>query len=1287
MASVTCPNCGKDNPDFLDNCQFCQTALRREATLNTGEGPTKKSTGELEAALPGWLKDARQQARDTAKEDAEKEATKPKIQKAEPPDLLAGLAFQAASEEEDVPDWLAAINPVADKGSLLSSKPAEPESSDFFAQFNQPAGNERELAEEKPVWMQDEEPAPSESDELGGLAEEVPEVSENTLDFGISTQNDADWLDNLSEPAAPQQPAEDLGWLHDLETAGSSKPPAPRADTGWPASDGSSQNDLSWLNNLGGVPTDETTSQPGSSSQADLSWLDNLGGMPLDQSAASKIPSASEFPSSQPVSSQEDLSWLNNMGGTPAEESPTAQSSSAQEDLSWLNNFGGTPTEEAPTSQPASSQEDLSWLNNLGGTPTEETPASQPTSSQEDLSWLNNLGGTPTEEAPTSQPPSSQEDMSWLNNFGSTPTEEAPTSQPTSSQEDLSWLNNMGGTPAEESPTAQPSSAQEDLSWLNTLGDSPTEEAPTSQPPSSQEDMSWLNNFGSTPTEEAPTSQPASSQEDMSWLNNFGSTPTEEAPTSQPTSSQEDMSWLNNMGGTPSEETPTSQPVSSQEDLSWLNAMGSTPVEETPATQPESSQEELSWLNTLGGTPTEETPASQSLSSQEDLGWLNNLNGPSTEQAPASQKTSPEEDMSWLNNLSGTPVEEVPVSQPASSQEDMSWLNNLGGTPTDESSTAQLESPPSDLGWMSNLEAAPVDETDTSPTVQLQGDLDWMEGLGNEPPLVAKDEPSTPSESTEEPAMPDWFTGADTQSRFSPAHTAPLSDEAVDNTPDWLKSATESASSMPPLNTSESRDWFEAHEQKAVDELQIDSESNQTRFDQDQTIQFEEPVSLTSGMPEPASDDLFSSTGDATLISNDDVDSLFDVDMPDWLSQPAADSAGEQIAPEQGNIPASANDSLAPVDLPSWVQAMRPVESVIESKPVLRADDQPAEREGPLAGLSGVIPLAPIGSAQRPKAVSLKLHASEEQQLTATLLEQIIASETTAHPFRAPAFVASQRTLRWVLTGLFLMILGVVIGFGSQRAQITIPGSIMNEINSMANTIQALPETAPVLVVIDYEPALAGEMEATAGPLLDQIVIARHPKLTFVSTSPNGSALSERLLRNTGISQMENSLGYLRDSDYFIAGYLSGGLPGVRGFIEQPQGVMPSLQVSLFSDFAAVIVLTDQAESGQTWIEQITLAKQSNAGLASQPLLMVTSAQAGPMLRPYISSNQVNGMISGLADASRYEFMNNSRPGIARTYWDAFGVGLFLAVISIVIGSLWNIISGFRARRTQANNG
>src|ERR1051325_6314154 len=111
MAEIRCLNCGRNNPDLLDVCQFCQAPLKTDAVLRIGDSPTKKNTGELENVLPDWLRDVRQQARTSAEEDA---ANQPKVQKNEPPDLLAGLASQASGrEEEEIPDWLARLNPPA----------------------------------------------------------------------------------------------------------------------------------------------------------------------------------------------------------------------------------------------------------------------------------------------------------------------------------------------------------------------------------------------------------------------------------------------------------------------------------------------------------------------------------------------------------------------------------------------------------------------------------------------------------------------------------------------------------------------------------------------------------------------------------------------------------------------------------------------------------------------------------------------------------------------------------------------------------------------------------------------------------------------------------------------------------------------------------------------------------------------------------------------------------------------------------------------------------------------
>lgn len=875
MADIRCPNCGKNNPDLLDVCQFCQAPLKPDSVLRIGEKPTKKNTGELSSALPDWLKNIQQQAKDAAEEESAQAAAHPEAQKNEPPDLLAGLASQTGrADEDDVPDWLAGLNPAAKaKPETPSESESEPRS-DFFAQFNQkesqPESVDETPQEDAPPWM-------------SGSREET------TLPFE---------KDELSQ------------WFTEASGQSGESPAA----------------------------TDE---------QGDMGWGRNF-----------ESPSALEEKSA------------------PKEE----------EDLSWLHNLEAAARQTGELQKP---KQEPDWTADLG-TPSASTPSS--------------AGG-----------------------------------------EDLSWLDRLGGI---EEPS-QPGAAQ-------------------------------------------PAAPQADAQQDLSWLNDFGA---------------------------PAEEKP-------------VDAAPNQPIPPRPVAS--DAKVELDWLNQLGGTAEPEQPA-QAFSTTEDK---------------------------------------------PTSGEDLSWLNELGAEPQPSS---------------------------TPPFAQAD--------------LEAED--------------------------ISPRQTAPLNKEAVEGTePDWLKSAAEAPSMPAPGDLS--LDWF----------------SGASQPEEEQT-----PASTPQAAPFQA--DTFSTPGEPASLSNQDVDSLFSVEMPDWLSHPEAGTA--EPASQQANAASTEGDELAPVDLPSWVQAMRPVEAVItETTP--RVEDQPAETEGPLAGLHGVIPIAPIGPSQRPKAVSLTLQTSQEQQSSALLLEQILGSETSPRALITAPVVASQQWLRWALSGLFLIVLSAVIFLRSQI--MPVPPGLTEDAGGLSNAIISIPANSRILVVIDYEPSLAGEMEAIGGPLLDQIVLLGQPDLSFISTSPNGAALVERLMVSTGINRQ-----------YLNLGYLPGGSAGVLGLIESPGQIVPASGVQFFSEYAALVVLTDHAESGRVWVEQLQNRKQVDLTLTNQPLLMAASAQAGPLLQPYVSSRQITGLISGLSDAARYEVLNNNRPGLARSYWDTFGIGLMMSVALIIIGSLWSLFTGMRARRAAAEQG
>jgi hypothetical protein len=280
MAVIRCPNCGKENPDSLQVCQFCQTPL--SSGLKIGDKPTKKNTGELEPVLPDWLRDVRQQARDLAEQDAAEAASMPKAQKEEPPDFLAGLASQSTkADDEELPDWLAGLSPK--KEAKPPSSPPANTASDFFAQFEKPASAPRSEPQPPPKPSVPASPAaetPSASPEQDELSDWFAKTSsEPSETFSLEPDSGGqtvDWGFDESSVPGPSRPAEsapqeDLSWLRNLEAESkkTGELSQPRQEDHWssvldsPAGTGASNqpDDLSWLDALGGVSASEQPRQ------------------------------------------------------------------------------------------------------------------------------------------------------------------------------------------------------------------------------------------------------------------------------------------------------------------------------------------------------------------------------------------------------------------------------------------------------------------------------------------------------------------------------------------------------------------------------------------------------------------------------------------------------------------------------------------------------------------------------------------------------------------------------------------------------------------------------------------------------------------------------------------------------------------------------------------------------------------------------------------------------------------------------------------------------------------
>ncbi len=618
-------------------------------------------------------------------------------------------------------------------------------------------------------------------------------------------------------------------------------------------------------------------------------------------------------------------------------------------------------------------------------------------------------------------------------------------------------------------------------------------------------------------------------------------------------------------------------------------------------------------------------------------------------------------------------------------------------------------SEPESSDWLKNLQAeqsasAPVEAQDEAPFLT---DLpDWLKG--SEPVNVDSQAPASVSET------PDWIKNLDTGTPAIPIESAaPVASDDLDwmkdlkteqaqpaqaapaDTPDWLKGFASETESVAPAPSADSQDWL-----KNVGQEKPAPEEPKPAFSGDvpdwlksvgQNDSASEPVapdfygqSVADEPPAPAapvkaqaesqndSSPLFADQG----LSGEDVNSLF-TQMPDWMSNIPADSKLAQGAPPA----AQSADSISSAALPSWVQAMRPVESSFSQTPAQGiGTDQTLETHGPLSGLQGVLPSMPFTPTSKPKAYSIKVQASQEQQTQAALLEHIVEMETKPEPISSVPAITSAHGLRWAITILLLLITASSLYAGTGMPTFAWPLGESRELTSAMQAVKKVPENAPVLVIFDYDPATVGEMEAVAAPLLDYMILQHHPRLTFVSTSPTGAALAERFISGPLVEQK-----YQSGIQYVNLGYLPGGLVGIRAFAQAPRAMMPlsmdlnpawqsaPLQdVQSLSNFAMILLITDSAETGRNWVEQ--------AG-GKAPFVVASSAQAGPMLMPYVQSGQINGLVNGLNSGAVIEQGYKSRQNLARRYWDAYSLGLLLAVTFIVFGGLWNLVQGYRAAK------
>lgn len=700
------------------------------------------------------------------------------------------------------------------------------------------------------------------------------------------------------------------------------------------------------------------------------------------------------------------------------------------------------------------------------------------------------------------------------------------------------------------------------------------------------------------------------------------------------------------------------------------------------------------------------TPESADLSPA-DLGdqasmdeWLSFLR--ESEGSADSESQTDDTSGEWLEeDEDSEPIEEFWTESDQPAGEIPDWLKVIDG---------ELAEPDSELaGEPAKMDDQPVESAD-------EGDPDWLQrirsrqmaetGWQPEPEFDLPDEgvdlPQFAQEESyeEEIPLPPALEEPDITSQ-SDDQEVPV--EPVEQAPDQEQVQEELGTEAPAPNVTEIPDWMKgvvagaaAAGTAAADEpVEIDAEAESlpdwlsdleksSALDQEEIIPFgEEGGELTfdwlQAQVRADQDFPFGDMADSEIDAAEaGAVGPFVGDLSDFLED------AELSSLEAGEVPEErAGEDLAPADLPNWLEAMRPLEAAAAGIYALEEKDAPLESSGPLAGLQGVLPAEPeIAQLKKPVAYALRLQVSENQRAHADMFDELVKSEGEPQAITARPSISSQYLFRLIIFIVLLATIAWPVLTGSQV--VPLPG-LLPETFDTSEIISNLPNNPLVLLAVDYEPGLTGELEATSSTVIDHLML-KGAYLVLVSTTPNGPALAERLIADVSARGAHSYQGI---DQFANLGYLPGGVIGLQGFARAPRQVAPYAldpestyvwanpplsQVQNLSDFNLVAVLSDDPVRVRSWIEQV------QPTLENTPMVALISSQAEPLVRPYYQAlpQQVQGMVVGLAGGGSYENAHQdlaARSGLVRGYWDAYTLSVLASAILIGAGGVVNVLA------------
>lgn len=629
------------------------------------------------------------------------------------------------------------------------------------------------------------------------------------------------------------------------------------------------------------------------------------------------------------------------------------------------------------------------------------------------------------------------------------------------------------------------------------------------------------------------------------------------------------------------------------------------------------------------------------------------------------------------------PQEEIEESPDLDAGESPDWLGDLRQADTDYGKGPPEGDEPE---WMDEFIAAADDEH----AEQEQGEEvpDWLARI--------REKTQSPEGSTDEPDD-DWITslrqGDEDEQIHRPSGLedlvpAPEEDEPESELPQSAPLDLGALSSVPPPDRP-SGEW-ERSVADGVGEAEGQADAGVPADFSPESIREDEgdgEPDLTH-VPALVPED----SAEAPIIEIDET--VFDsAELPGWLEQikPALDALEKEEAAFSEEASSEEDVDLAPATLPSWLEAMRPVDAFRPEIDIEPDEEQPVESAGPLAGLRGVLMAEPVVAKPRTSSASAsRLEVTERQYAQAELLQRLVEQESREvkagpeRPFTLPI-------ARWLIS--LMLLIAMLLPYGFDQIGIEgfgTPSVVSPDLPPLISLVNEVPVDRPALIVFDYTSGYSGELDTVAGSLIRHLAIRGVPMVTL-STRVTGPPLADRLMREVF------GEGAGSGEDYLHLGFLSGGPTAIQLFsisprdailtgFELPEGLRredvwasPLLHgINRLSDFGLVTVITAGTETARTW------AEQTHPWIGDAPLVMVLSAGTEPLVRPYFESldRQVDGILSGLPSAIAYQ-QTSGQETTALQGWDSFGSGLLTVEIILLAGMGYGLFRWLVERRSR----